>query len=60
MLPRSRAFYGQGGYFIGGNLSSSNFTRAKRSVVTREELDKELDEYMKKGKHPQIDVSDLK
>lgn len=60
VLSRNRAFHGRGGRFIGGNLSSSNFSRAKRSVVTREELDKELDEYMKKGKHPQIDVSDLK
>uniref|UniRef100_A0A8R1XLX5 FoP_duplication domain-containing protein n=2 Tax=Onchocerca TaxID=6281 RepID=A0A8R1XLX5_ONCVO len=60
ILSRNRAFHGRGGRFIGGNLSSSHFNRAKRSVVTREELDKELDEYMKKGKHPQIDVSDLK
>uniref|UniRef100_A0A915PLJ2 Chromatin target of PRMT1 protein C-terminal domain-containing protein n=1 Tax=Setaria digitata TaxID=48799 RepID=A0A915PLJ2_9BILA len=58
--PRSRAFHGRGGRFIGGNLSSGSFNRAKRPVITREELDKELDEYMKKGKHPQIDVSDLK
>ncbi|CAG9535850.1 unnamed protein product [Cercopithifilaria johnstoni] len=56
ILPRNRAFHGR---FI-GNLSNSNFSRAKRSVITKEELDKELDEYMKKGKHPQIDVSDLK
>uniref|UniRef100_A0A0R3RPQ2 FoP_duplication domain-containing protein n=1 Tax=Elaeophora elaphi TaxID=1147741 RepID=A0A0R3RPQ2_9BILA len=60
VLPRNRAFHGRGDRFTGGNLSSSNFSRSKRSVVTREELDKELDEYMKKGKHPQIDVSDLK
>ncbi|EFO25017.1 hypothetical protein LOAG_03471 [Loa loa] len=60
VFPRNRAFHGRGGRFIGGNLSSSNFNRTKRSFVTREELDKELDEYMKKGKHPQIDVSDLK
>ncbi|KAL3998209.1 C-terminal duplication domain of Friend of PRMT1 family protein [Acanthocheilonema viteae] len=60
VLPRNHTFYGRGGRFIGGNLSSSNFNRAKRSAVTKEELDKELDEYMKKGKHPQIDVSDLK
>ncbi|KAM3720767.1 Phosphatidylinositol-3-phosphatase SAC1 [Dirofilaria immitis] len=59
VLPRNRAFRGRDGRFI-GNLSSSSFSRIKRSVVTKEELDKELDEYMKKGKHPQIDVSDLK
>ncbi|VIO96298.1 Uncharacterized protein BM_BM12867 [Brugia malayi] len=60
VLPRNHAFYGRGGRFFSGSLSSSNSSRTKRSVVTREELDKELDEYMKKGKHPQIDVSDLK
>ncbi|VDK67172.1 unnamed protein product [Litomosoides sigmodontis] len=60
VLPRNHPFHGRGGRFIGSNLFSSNYSRAKRSVVTKEELDKELDEYMKKGKHPQIDVSDLK
>lgn len=45
---------------MGRNLANRNFSRAKRPAVTKEELDKELDEYMKKGKHPQIDVSDLK
>ncbi|VDN03687.1 unnamed protein product [Thelazia callipaeda] len=50
----SRNFRGPGGRF-----ASNGFYRTKRSV-TREELDKELEEYMKKGKHPQIDVSDLK
>ncbi|VDN24137.1 unnamed protein product [Gongylonema pulchrum] len=32
----------------------------KRATITREELDRDLEEYMKKGKHPPIDVSDLK
>ncbi|VDD97079.1 unnamed protein product [Enterobius vermicularis] len=39
-----------------GNFNSNRF---KREPVTHEDLDKELDAYMKKGKHPQIDVSDL-
>ena len=33
--------------------------KVARLQVTREELDKELDAYMKKGKHRKIDASDL-
>lgn len=44
-----------------GKVARGGFVarRIKRPVITREELDRELDEYMKKSKHPHIDVSDL-
>ncbi|MFH4976179.1 hypothetical protein AB6A40_002888 [Gnathostoma spinigerum] len=42
-----------------GVRSGTNMRNAKRKPVSKEQLDKELDEYMKKGKHPPIDVSDL-
>lgn len=41
------------------NRGNFNASRFKREPVTHEDLDKELDAYMKKGKHPHIDVSDL-
>ncbi|VDK41787.1 unnamed protein product [Anisakis simplex] len=37
----------------------AGLTFPKRQPISREQLDKELDAYMKRGKHPKIDVSDL-
>lgn len=58
MMPQGRSFLARRGRFA-GDTSTNRFNRTRRPAVTKEELDKELDEYMKKGKHPQIDVSDL-
>uniref|UniRef100_A0A1I7XYC8 FoP_duplication domain-containing protein n=1 Tax=Steinernema glaseri TaxID=37863 RepID=A0A1I7XYC8_9BILA len=39
---------------------SKTKTVEKKKPLTKEELDKELEEYMRKSNHPRIDVSDLK
>lgn len=58
VLARNWTFRARGKRFLGRGFPK--FIRNRRPTVTREELDRELEEYMKKGKHPQIDVSDLK
>ncbi|KHN88532.1 hypothetical protein Tcan_16491 [Toxocara canis] len=37
----------------------AGFAFPRRQPITREQLDRELDAYMKRSKHPKIDVSDL-
>uniref|UniRef100_A0A0N5A811 FoP_duplication domain-containing protein n=1 Tax=Syphacia muris TaxID=451379 RepID=A0A0N5A811_9BILA len=54
--PKRNMNFGRGKRFRSRRNEGNKF---KREPVTREKLDKELDDYMKKGKHPQIDVSDL-
>lgn len=52
------SFRGRGTFRLQRNFRNG-WSKEKPSV-TKEELDRELDEYMKKDNHPKIDVSDLK